>query len=776
MKLFLLNILFLLGTSITLCCSGQSTGDYRSNAATMTWSSAASWERYNGTSWVAASTAPSSSDGAIAIRNGHTVTVNADITVDQVIIEAGGQITLSAGTITVANGTGDDFVINGTYRRISSTTTISISSGATVSCGDGGVYEHAVSGGGSVPTIAWHINSVFRINPVNITGAPTLTQDFGIFEIACSNQTTDNVILTPQNVKNELRAKSTGSGSFQLLDVVIDGNFKQTSGIIKIRKNTGLGTANIKGNFLLEGGTFIISDDNGTSSANSVTLNIDGDFIMTGGTFRFAHTETTSGPSFAVVKRNVRLAGGSFAGWLIDNAGFYFNGTGIQTLTMGVTLVNVNNRFYYRTSGGPTGLNEIYNGTTAQNTVTGNGAAPGAGWSAWPTTDTLIKKLTINNSGGVTLSSTKTVKDSLILSNGIITTTSTNLLTLAAGSAASSGSNSSFVSGPLRKTGNTAFVFPVGKSNVIAPIGISAPVNATDHFIAEYFKNSPNTLYPRSSKEITIDHVSDCEYWILNRTNGSSNVKVQLSWAARSCGITKISELIIARWDGTKWCNHSQSNSDGTLASGTVTSNDISSFSPFTLGSSTTENPLPVSLLYFNHTCIDDSIKFSWATATETNNDFFILQRSTDAENWLNIKVLKGNGNSNKVNQYHCSDYGNDNIINYYRLKQVDYDGSSTIFQTVAVQSCRNYNSQIKIRIYPNPAKDYLTILNQNNDNKDIIIKILDINNKVVWMELWKNPACNAAKYISLSSFAKGMYNLLLQSGTQNEYKRFIKN
>ncbi|MBI3139575.1 MAG: T9SS type A sorting domain-containing protein [Sphingobacteriales bacterium] len=97
---------------------GQADGDYRS-AATGNWGTLATWERYDGgsSSWLAAPSAPTSADGVITIRAGHTVTIAAAVTADQVVVDAGGTLnnnTVSAN-LTLNDGAGDDLTVNGTY-------------------------------------------------------------------------------------------------------------------------------------------------------------------------------------------------------------------------------------------------------------------------------------------------------------------------------------------------------------------------------------------------------------------------------------------------------------------------------------------------------------------------------------------------------------------------------------------------------------------------------------------------------------------------------------
>ncbi len=96
---------------------GQSAGDYQS-VATGNWNNTATWERYDGSSWITpAPSTPTSADGAITIRNGHTVTITASVTADQIVIESGATLNnnTSSANLTLNDGAGTDMTVNGTY-------------------------------------------------------------------------------------------------------------------------------------------------------------------------------------------------------------------------------------------------------------------------------------------------------------------------------------------------------------------------------------------------------------------------------------------------------------------------------------------------------------------------------------------------------------------------------------------------------------------------------------------------------------------------------------
>jgi hypothetical protein len=110
---------------------------------------------------------------------------------------------------------------------------------------------------------------------------------------------------------------------------------------------------------------------------------------------------------------------------------------------------------------------------------------------------------------------------------------------------------------------------------------------------------------------------------------------------------------------------------------------------PFTGGGGTihvTPNPLPIELLSFSAKAEGESVLVRWETATETNNDFFTIERSNDVKNWVVIGYVDGAGNSNRPLSYRFTDNQPLEGISYYRLRQTDYDGKYEYFGPVAVQ------------------------------------------------------------------------------------------
>lgn len=108
---------------------------------------------------------------------------------------------------------------------------------------------------------------------------------------------------------------------------------------------------------------------------------------------------------------------------------------------------------------------------------------------------------------------------------------------------------------------------------------------------------------------------------------------------------------------------------------------------------------MPVELLYFNAYYQDDAVVINWATASETNNDYFAIEYSANAQNWYFLTKINGAGNS-KIKIDYTYKY-NANNDNYYRLTQVDYNGKSEIFTSDIVYVSTHYlNKNINYDIY----------------------------------------------------------------------------
>ena len=119
-------------------------------------------------------------------------------------------------------------------------------------------------------------------------------------------------------------------------------------------------------------------------------------------------------------------------------------------------------------------------------------------------------------------------------------------------------------------------------------------------------------------------------------------------------------------------------------------------------------SPLPVSLLYFRAQCANvNGVMLSWSTASEQNNDYFLVQRMNESGNWETVKQINGSGNSSTSLSYSFTDYTAPNGDMYYRLVQVDNNGTSRILD-IATVNCAASNTPILL--FPNPASSYVSV------------------------------------------------------------------
>ena len=103
--------------------------------------------------------------------------------------------------------------------------------------------------------------------------------------------------------------------------------------------------------------------------------------------------------------------------------------------------------------------------------------------------------------------------------------------------------------------------------------------------------------------------------------------------------------------------------------------------------------PLPVELLIFDAVCNDGGTTISWITASEINNDYFVVEKSYDATVFFELATVNGAGNSNVQNNYSVNDNDFGTLV-YYRLKQVDFNGTTKYFDVKAI-NCGNDNFEV---------------------------------------------------------------------------------
>lgn len=164
---------------------------------------------------------------------------------------------------------------------------------------------------------------------------------------------------------------------------------------------------------------------------------------------------------------------------------------------------------------------------------------------------------------------------------------------------------------------------------------------------------------------------------------------------------------------------------------------------------------LPVELLYFTADCNDNKTIVNWSTASETNNKSFELERSDDGINYKKIAELSGHGTSSEQHLYSFEDLTTENIIYYYRLKQLDFNDQHNYYNLIATPQNACYKLENEIIIFPNPANNQLYIKSPYESN--VLVEITNHCGQIVFSTSEKLVGGSAIN-VETSQFAHGIY------------------
>ncbi|HSH64990.1 MAG TPA: T9SS type A sorting domain-containing protein, partial [Bacteroidia bacterium] len=223
--------------------------------------------------------------------------------------------------------------------------------------------------------------------------------------------------------------------------------------------------------------------------------------------------------------------------------------------------------------------------------------------------------------------------------------------------------------------------------------------------------------------------------------------------------VTDFSNLTIAKapTTGSAWTDISGSASGN--SSGIVTSGTFNSFSRFAIANKSSGlNPLPIELLNFEVTPKESVVELVWSTASETNNDYFSIERTRDGINFEEIGRIKGAGNSTYLLNYVTTDNAPFQGISYYRLKQTDFDGKFSYSGLKKVEF--KSNPDISFNVYPNPSEgEEINIDFTTDQDEELIIEMRDLNGKTIYsLSMIVDQGNNKHTIYLTNRLAKGTY------------------
>ena len=191
------------------------------------------------------------------------------------------------------------------------------------------------------------------------------------------------------------------------------------------------------------------------------------------------------------------------------------------------------------------------------------------------------------------------------------------------------------------------------------------------------------------------------------------------------------------------------------------------------MGSTNKENPLPINLVHFAAAPINGNIKLDWTTASEINNDYFVIESSVDAINFEEVTRLSGAGNSNVVLNYRAFDNAPHPGVSYYRLKQVDYDGKFMYSNIEVVNLPTLWQNEIVLS--PNPVINLLDVRLDPDSFKNPQLELRDIQGKLVLTKTDAEVNAQMPIKLDLQDLPQGLYFLTVTENKHTLIKKLIK-
>lgn len=220
-------------------------------------------------------------------------------------------------------------------------------------------------------------------------------------------------------------------------------------------------------------------------------------------------------------------------------------------------------------------------------------------------------------------------------------------------------------------------------------------------------------------------------------------------------------------------CNSNENHGTRYSTGGSSNLPQFSSDAPFLLdvacGATTSCIILPVELVEFKGKHSRHGIELLWRTANELANEGFEIQKSNNGRDWEKIGFVKGAGTATEIKEYKYQDINPFVGINYYRLKQVDFDEAFEYSNVIAIE----YDNSVRnINIFPNPSNGIINLLIDNPLNQRMSICISDNLGRKIWKREWAEEESVWRKELEIEE--NGIYFVTAQIGNKISYERLI--
>jgi hypothetical protein len=199
-----------------------------------------------------------------------------------------------------------------------------------------------------------------------------------------------------------------------------------------------------------------------------------------------------------------------------------------------------------------------------------------------------------------------------------------------------------------------------------------------------------------------------------------------------------------------------------------------SSDNTFMITGTDVNDPLPVKLLSLTARWEKQNVAINWATASETNSNYFEVERSFDSKKFEPIGKVTAAGNSSRLRNYNLLDasLGNNTTI-YYRLRMVDKDGKAEYSKTVSVK--RNEVTAERVSVFPNPFTEsvYVTLL--SDQASDMTVKITDITGRLIREEKSTTTSGSNTVEVNTNDLVAGIYFMSIEQNGTVQVQKIMK-
>ncbi len=383
-------------------------------------------------------------------------------------------------------------------------------------------------------------------------------------------------------------------------------------------------------------------------------------------------------------------------------------------------------------------------------------------------------RLDIDNLADISGGTNLQVDNILTLTNGLINTGANEVyITSTAVTSIAGYALSRYINGKLRRqiTISGIYDFPVGAAtgyelvtlNIVSQVGMA---NIIAGFNAPSPGAAPNPLLCFVNGS-SIANKLDAGSWSIvpNIVPTAMNLDLTLRERGHTNSVAPATRYGIIRrddasstWLGSPFGTHSnvtQSEVGGTATAVRKGITTTTFWGDFAIGFGNA--PLPVEWLSFDAKPVSTNVLLQWKTASESGNDYFNVERSSDGTSFETIGQVQGNGTTNSISSYTFTDYSPGQGIIYYRLQQVDIDGQFDLSKIVPVRIGDGVSTPY---LFPNPVRDQTYLMINSDENIDQAIEIFDLASHLIFTQTVTLQKGNNSVPLYLDGLPVGVYML----------------